>query len=98
MHVSVFGEPAEQTAAREVMEEAGIRVKNLRYYKSQPWGSAADILAGFYCDLDGDDTIQMDRKELSRAFWAKPEDVILQPDDWSLTNEMMARFKAGEPC
>ena len=28
----------EQTVHREVMEEAGLRVKNLRYYKSQPWG------------------------------------------------------------
>ena len=32
-----IGETLEQTVAREVMEETGIRVKNLRYYKSQPW-------------------------------------------------------------
>ena len=93
-----IGETFEETVQREVAEEVGLKVKNIRYYKSQPWGSAADILAGFYCDLDGDDKIQMDHEELSRAFWAKPEDVILQPDDWSLTNEMMARFKDGQPC
>ncbi|WP_295631617.1 NAD(+) diphosphatase [uncultured Mitsuokella sp.] len=93
-----IGETFEETVAREVKEEVGLKVKNIRYYKSQPWGSAADILAGFYCDLDGDDTIKMDKDELSRAFWAKPEEVILQPDDWSLTNEMMARFKDGKPC
>ena len=93
-----IGETFEETVQREVAEEVGLKVKNIRYYKSQPWGSAADILAGFYCDLDGDDKIQMDHEELSRAFWAKPEDVVLQPDDWSLTNEMMARFKDGQPC
>ncbi len=93
-----IGETFEETAAREVMEEVGLKVKNLRYYKSQPWGSAADILAGFYCDLDGSDSIRLDRDELSRAVWATPDEVILQQDDWSLTNEMMKRFKDGLPC
>lgn len=93
-----IGETLEETVKREVMEETGLHVKNIRYYKSQPWGSAADILAGFYCDLDGSPEIHMDRQELSRALWASPADVILQPDDWSLTNEMMQRFKEGKPC
>lgn len=93
-----IGETLEETVEREVMEETGLRVKNIRYYKSQPWGSAADILAGFYCDLDGSPEIHMDKQELSRALWASPEEVILQPDDWSLTNEMMQRFKEGKPC
>ncbi len=93
-----IGETFEETAAREIMEEVGLKVKNLRYYKSQPWGSAADILAGFYCDLDGSDSIHLDTNELSRAVWASPEEVILQQDDWSLTNEMMKRFKDGLPC
>ena len=93
-----IGETLEETVKREVMEETGLHVKNIRYYKSQPWGSAADILAGFYCDLDGSPEIHMARQELSRALWASPADVILQPDDWSLTNEMMQRFKEGKPC
>jgi len=36
-----FGETAEQTVHREVMEEVGLKIKNLRYYKSQPWASPA---------------------------------------------------------
>jgi len=91
-----IGETLEETVAREVMEEAGIRVKNIRYYKSQPWGSANDILTGFYCDVDGDDTITMDREELKYAEWVKREDIVLQPGSFSLTNEMMKRFKDGE--
>ena len=91
-----IGETAEQTVQREVMEEAGVRVKNIRYYKSQPWGIANDLLLGYYCDVDGDDTIHMDENELKYAQWVSREDIQLQPDDFSLTNEMMTRFKEGK--
>lgn len=91
-----FGETFEQTVEREVMEEVGLKVKNIRYYKSQPWALAQDILAGFYCDLDGDDKIKMDEGELKYAQWVSRKDIELQPNDYSLTNEMMKRFKAGE--
>lgn len=90
-----IGETLEETVAREVMEEAGIRVKNIRYYKSQPWGVANDILTGFYCDVDGDTTIHMDEGELKYAQWVSREEIELQPDDFSLTNEMMLLFKQG---
>ena len=91
-----IGETLEQTVAREVMEETGLRVKNIRYYKSQPWGIADDILAGFYCDVDGDDTIHMDAHELKEAVWIPRKEIIGQPDDFSLTNEMMMRFRDGK--
>jgi len=90
-----IGETAEETVRREVMEEAGIRVKNITYYKSQPWGIANDLLLGFYCDLDGSEEITMDPGELKYAAWVSREDIVLQPDDYSLTNEMMAQFKNG---
>lgn len=90
-----IGETVEETVQREVMEEAGLKVKNIKYYKSQPWGSANDILLGFYCEVDGDDTITMDSEELKYAEWVKREDIILQPGTFSLTNEMMRRFKEG---
>lgn len=91
-----FGETLEQTVEREVMEEVGLKVKNIRYYKSQPWALAQDILAGFYCEVDGDDTIKMDEGELRYAEWVSREKVELQPNDYSLTNEMMKMFKSGE--
>lgn len=91
-----IGETVEETVKREVMEEAGIQVKNIRYYKSQPWGIANDILLGFYCDVDGDTEINMDADELKFAQWVTRDEVILQPDDFSLTNEMMKRFKDGD--
>ena len=88
-----IGETFEQTVAREVREETGLAVKNIRYYKSQPWGPAEDILAGYYCEVDGDDTIRMDTSELKYAEWVKREDLVLQPSEYSLTNEMMMKFR-----
>ncbi len=90
-----IGETLEETVAREVMEETGIRVKNIRYYKSQPWGMAQDILMGFYCEADGDDPIKMDESELKYAEWVRREEIELQPNNLSLTNEMMRMFKEG---
>ena len=88
-----IGETVEETVQREVMEEAGIHVKNIQYYKSQPWGTANDILLGFFCDVDGDDAITMDPNELKYADWVQREEIELQPGEFSLTNEMMKLFK-----
>ena len=91
-----IGETLEQTVEREVMEEVGLRVKNIRYYKSQPWGFSGGILAGFFCDVDGGDTVTLDECELSSAIWTRREDIVGQPDDMSLTNEMMKMFRDGK--
>ena len=90
-----IGETLEDTVRREVSEEVGLKVKNIRYYKSQPWGVVSDLLVGFFCEVDGDDKIKMDEGELKYAEWVKPEDIVLQPNDISLTNEMMKLFKQG---
>ena len=91
-----IGETLEETVAREVMEEAGLKVKNIRYYKSQPWGIVDDLLAGFYCDVDGDPTIHIDQNELKEGVWVQREDIQGQPDQYSLTNEMMLLFRDGK--
>ena len=88
-----IGETLEQTVEREVMEETGVKVNNIRYYKSQPWGMAQDILVGFFCDADDDSEICMDENELKYAEWVKREEIVLQPNNFSLTNEMMKLFK-----
>ena len=48
---------------REVMEEVGLRVKNIRYYKSQPWAFSDTEMVGFTAELDGDDTICLEEEE-----------------------------------
>lgn len=91
-----IGETLEETVAREVMEETGVSVKNIRYYKSQPWGMAQDILVGFYCDADGEAVIHRDTNELKYAEWVERDQIELQPNSLSLTNEMMRMFKEGK--
>ncbi len=91
-----IGETLEETVEREVMEETGVKVKNIRYYKSQPWGMAQDILVGFFCEADGDGQIRMDESELKYAGWVPREQIQLQPSDISLTNEMMKIFRDGK--
>lgn len=90
---SEIGETVEQTVAREVMEEVGLKVKNIRYYKSQPWAFSDTLLMGFYCDLDGNDAITLDREELAVAEWFEREDIPVEPSRDSLTNEMILQFK-----
>ena len=87
-----IGETAEETVRREVMEEAGIRVKNIRYYKSQPWGIDSDLLLGFFCELDGDATLTPDYSELSTAVWKRRDEIEMPGDFRSLTNTMIRAF------
>jgi len=89
------GETLEETVKREVMEEAGLRVTNIRYYKSQPWSIADNVLAGFYCDVEGPDTVRVDTNELADAVWVEREDIPFESFNGSLTSEMIGFFKNG---
>ena len=91
-----IGETIEETVQREVMEEVGLKVKNIRYYKSQPWSFSDTILMGFYCDLDGEEEITLDREELALAEWFRRDEIPVEPSRDSLTNEMIIKFKNGE--
>lgn len=88
-----IGETAEETVAREVMEEVGFKVKNIRYYKSQPWGFDSNLLLGYFCDLAEKAEIQLEEEELSLAEWVDYKDVPDDPEGLSLTREMMVHFR-----
>lgn len=87
------GETIEQTVHREVMEEVGVRVKNIRYYKSQPWGLSSSLLMGFFADLDGSPELTVDTNELQEAVWFEREDIPPTTTRRSLTNEMIEYFR-----
>lgn len=91
-----IGESFEDTVQREVMEEAGLSVKNIRYYGSQPWGFADNILAGYFCEVDGVSEIHMDEEELASARFFAREEIDMEYTDSSLTNEMICAFKNGK--
>lgn len=88
-----IGETPEETVRREVMEEVGLRVKNIQYYKSQPWGFDGNLLLGFWCDVDGDTEVLMDQEELSVAEWVSAEAIPDYGEGLSLTHEMMQVFR-----
>lgn len=90
-----IGEPLEDTVRREVMEEVGLRVRDLRFYKSQPWGFTDTLMAGFWCEVEGDPSITVDRKELKEARWFRRDEIPLERtgDRASLTGEMIERFR-----
>lgn len=90
-----IGETLEETVSREVMEEVGLKVKNITYYKNQPWAFSDTLLVGFFCELDGSDQVKLDENELALAQWFKREEIPVEPDDISLTNEMMMVFRDG---
>ena len=90
-----IGETLEQTVKREVMEEVGLQVTNIRYYKSQPWGVDGNVLMGFFCDLQGDDTVHLDTDELAMAAWYPRDSLPAHDDGISLTREMIRVFEEG---
>ena len=90
-----IGETLEDTVHREVMEEVGVKVKNLRYYKNQPWAFTDTLLTGFYCELDGDPDITLDHNELCEGVWLSREEIPSRENDISLTAEMIERFRLG---
>lgn len=88
-----IGETLEETVQREVMEETGLKVKNIQYYKSQPWSFSETVLMGFFCELDGENEILLDEEELAVAKWFQREEIPVEWKRDSLTNEMIMQFK-----
>lgn len=89
------GETFEECVRREVMEEVGLKVKNIRYYKSQPWAFSDTVMIGFTAELDGDDTIRLQEEELSEAGWYTRDQMEDYSPCISVGHEMMRAFKSG---
>ncbi|HEV7816968.1 MAG TPA: NAD(+) diphosphatase [Janthinobacterium sp.] len=72
------GESVEEAVHREVMEEVGLRVHNLRYFMSQSWPFPHSLMLAFTADyLDGE--IRVDRNEIAEARWFGPDDTWPEP-------------------
>lgn len=91
-----IGESIEDTVRREVMEEVGLRLGEMRFYKSQPWVFTDTLLMGFYARLDGPDTIRLQEDELSLAEWFPRDGLPVEHSGISLTGEMIENFRMGQ--
>ncbi|MBU2494834.1 MAG: NAD(+) diphosphatase [Bacteroidetes bacterium] len=68
------GETLEDAVIREVFEESGIIVKNIKYYSSQPWPFPSSLMLGFTAEAVND-KIQIDKNELEHADWFTREEI-----------------------
>ncbi|MDO5548361.1 MAG: NAD(+) diphosphatase [Eubacteriales bacterium] len=91
-----IGETLEQTAAREAMEEVGLKIKNIRPYVDQPWGFSSSLMVGFFADLDGDDTVHIQEEELKEAKWFTRDTMPVNDSPIDITHHMMEMFRQGK--
>lgn len=90
------GETLKEAVKREVMEEVGLKIKNIKAYKSQPWSFSDTIMLAFTAELDGDDKITLQKEELSEAKWFNRADVPVLPFHISVGHELIQKFRDGE--
>ncbi len=85
------GETLEQCVHREVMEEVGIRIRNLRYFGSQPWPFPSNLMLAFTAE-HASGRISIDREELLEADWYEPERLPPIPDGVTIARQMIDAF------
>lgn len=85
------GETLEDCVRREVLEEVGISVKNIRYFGSQPWPFPDSLMVGFTAQYAAGE-IKEDGIEISHADWFSKESLPRIPPKISISRELIDRF------
>ena len=88
------GERVEETVHREVFEEVGVRVSDLRYFDSQPWPFPGQLMLGFHATWR-EGSILVDPNEIEHADWFTEDDMPPIPPQSSIAGRLIHSFLAG---
>ena len=88
------GETFEECVSREVLEETGITVKNIKYFGNQPWPFPNSLMIGFTADYASGE-IQVDGKEIGHADWYISTGMPITPDRISIAKDLIDWFKVN---
>jgi len=94
------GESLEQCVHREVREEVGVAVRDLRYFASQPWPFPHSLMVAFTAQHAGGE-IRVDEREITEAGWYPPDRLPRIPDSISVARRLIDWFvqthRRGDP-
>lgn len=89
------GETLEECVHREVQEEVGLKIKNLRYFGSQAWPYPCGVMVGFTADYESGE-IRLQEEELSHAKWFNKNNLPQIPDKMSIARRLIDDFLSAD--
>jgi len=89
------GETLEECASREVGEEVGIQIKNVRYFGSQPWPFPNSLMIGFTAEYAGGE-FDLEASEIAEAGWFAADALPGLPPKMSIARRLIDWFAEGD--